>query len=174
MSVSNGQTPLKDLQEILRKTIGDELTVVNYETLPLVAPGENYGSLLLKVDAIIKRTTSSIEEDLYLVAKIITASMKKNLKMDVSFKKEIFVFDKLVPAYRELENKYLSRNLNELFPKFYGGRLTLDEESPDEAVLLLENLKVIGFETMNRKKGNNSELFILNMNFSNPFITKYE
>lgn len=53
MSVSNkaGEPmSLKHFQKILQKTIGNEVVVVKYATAPLVAVGENYGSLLLKVD----------------------------------------------------------------------------------------------------------------------------
>lgn len=159
--VENKVNVLHDLESLLKKSVGDRVLVIDYETSTLLPEGENYGSSILKVEANIKITEDSSEEKLHLVAKILPTRELKNhhMKMSLVFKKEIFIFDKLVPAFREIEAESVSEDekLIDLFPKFYGGRLSRSEKEPDkineDAVILLENLSVLGYENMDKKKG---------------------
>lgn len=149
---------LRDLQSLLRKTIKDDrVRVVDYTTSSLLPKGENYGSLMLKVDAVIER--SSAKEKLPLVAKMCPATefQQNIIDLTASFKKEIFVFEKLIKAYRCLEEEANVDKVLDLLPKFYGGRLSLknddDVGADKDAVLLMENLKERGYFTMNRIQG---------------------
>ena len=157
---TSGEVVLRDLQGLLRKSIGGEVEVLEYETRNLLPKGENYGSTMLKVDAVIKRTKSSPKEDLALVAKMIpsTEFHRERLNITASFAKEIYVFDKILPTYREIERDagVQETQLVDLLPKFYGGRLTMngDEDRADEdAVMVMENIKVTGYYTNDRKEG---------------------
>lgn len=154
---------LRDLQALLRNSsLGKEVTVVDYKTTSLLPMGENYSSTMLKVDAVIRRTKGSPEEQLPLVAKMVPISdfQKAHFNMTASFVKEIFVFAKLVPLFRELEIEagVSKEELIDLLPEYYGGRLTRNEENPgvadEDAAMLLENLKVRGYSTMSRLRGN--------------------
>lgn len=162
MSVSENPPALRDLQGLLRESsLGKDVVVIDYQTSMLLPKGENYSSTMLKVDTLIKKTKDSPEEEMHLVAKMIPMDVfqTKHMKMTVSFKKEIFVIDTLGSAYRQLEVEagVKEEDLLDIFPKFYAGRLTKSEETPDEvdadAVMLMENLKVHGYDTMNRFHG---------------------
>ena len=161
MSSESQEIELKNLQSLLRDSINQELIVVEYETCNLLPKGENYASTMLKVEAKIRRTKNSPKENLPLVAKMIpTTEFQRDLfNATASFKKEIYVFEKLVPAYRMLEKEagISDENLFDILPKFYGGRLTLNKENSDkadeDAVMLMENIKLHGYRIMDRKQG---------------------
>ena len=153
---TTGEVVLRDLQGLLRKSIGGEVEVLEYKTK----------NLLPKGDAVIKRDKNSPKEDLPLVAKMIptTEFQRAHFNPSASFAKEIYVFEKLLPTYREIEGDagVEEKQLIDLLPKFYGGRLTMNENKPDQAdedaVMVMENIKVKGYYTNNRKQGNNCPL----------------
>ena len=160
MSFESKKVELRDLQSLLRKNINKELIVVEYKTWDLLPKGENYGSTMLKVEAKIKKAKNSPEENLSLVAKMVPMNeFQKNLNASASFRKEIYIFEKLFPTYRQLEKEagFENQYLIDILPKFYGGRLTLKEKAPDEAdedaVMLMENIKLHGYRIMDRKQG---------------------
>ncbi|XP_058804534.1 uncharacterized protein LOC131671813 [Phymastichus coffea] len=160
---------LRDLQTLLREIIGNEVIVVKYDTTNLLPKGENYSSTMLKVNSLIKRTEDSPEESLALVAKMIplTEFQQSYLNCTASFNKEMFVYKTLMSTFRELEKEIgvKDEDLIDITPKYYGGRLSMNKEKLDvadeDAVMLMENLKELGYCTMNRIKGlnlNNAKL----------------
>lgn len=163
---------LTHLPELLRETMGKELTVIDYKSSSLLPAGENYMSSMIKVDAVIKRNKDAPEEELKLVAKMLpTAEFQRNsMHAATIFGKEIFMYEKLSRAYREIEEKYNSDDVSDLFPKFYGARLSVNKENSkncdSDTVLLLENVKVLGYDTMDRRKG---DLFIFMIRVDSKF-----
>ncbi|KAL0109401.1 hypothetical protein PUN28_014462 [Cardiocondyla obscurior] len=150
---------LRELQPILTRTFGDQLIVINYTAENLLQPGENYGSTILKVDVVIKRNDKAEEEDLHLVAKMPppTEFQQKIFDSPYTFKKEIFMYENIIPHYQELERE-MGLKENEVFnilPKYYKSRLSLnpDIDFDNNAVILMENLKVLGYYTSDRVKG---------------------
>lgn len=167
MSAANRIEILQDLKKHLRATVGKELAVLSYKAITLLPPGENYGSSLYKVEVKIKKTKNSPEETLHLVSKMVPATefQKSTVRVGISFAKEIFVYDRLAAYYRQIEEEAklgLEETLSDLFPKFYGGQLTRSEEDPEEAdentLLLLENIKLLGYDIMDRKIGKSDKL----------------
>ncbi|KYN40301.1 hypothetical protein ALC56_05246 [Trachymyrmex septentrionalis] len=162
--MSNDQQELKtielrELQPILSRTFGDQLIVVHYTTKNLLQPGENYGSSILSVHAVIKRNDESEEEDLYLIAKMSppTEFQRQIFDSPFTFKKEIFMYENIVPYYQELE-KEMGLKENEIFdilPKYYQSRLSLtpNVDFDDNAVILMENLRTRGYYNGDRAKG---------------------
>jgi hypothetical protein len=161
-NVQQGEVILNDLQSILSKTLDEQVIVVNLTTSNLLPKGENYGSTILKVEAVIKKNKESPEEKLSLVAKMvpITEYQKNHFNITSSFSKEIYMFEKLIPAYKEIEriSGVKEEDLFDILPKYYGGRLNrnkaLLDKADEDAVLLMENLKVRHYYTMNRMHGN--------------------
>lgn len=150
---------LRELQPILSRTFGDRLIVVRYTTENLLQPGENYGSTILKVHAVIKRDDEAEEEDLHLIAKMPppTEFQREIFDSPYTFKKEIFMYEKIVPSYQKLEREMGLKN-NEVFdilPKYYQSRLSLtpDVDFDDDAVILMENLRIRGYYNGDRTKG---------------------
>jgi len=164
--MSNDQQELKtielrELQPILSRTFGDQLIVIHYTTKNLLQPGENYGSTILSVHAVIKRNDESEKEDLYLIAKMPppTEFQRQIFDSPFTFKKEIFMYENIVPYYQELE-KEMGLKENEVFdilPKYYQSRLSLTPNvdfDDDNAVILMENLRTRGYYNGERTKGN--------------------
>jgi len=150
---------LRELQPILSRTFSDRLIVVRYTSNNLLPPGENYGSTILKVHAVIKRDDDAEEEDLHLVAKMPppTDYQRQIFDSPYTFKKEIFMYEHILPHYQELEKEagFEENELFDVLPKYYQSRFSLspDIEFDDNAVILMENLKARGYYTGNRAKG---------------------
>lgn len=163
--MSNDQQQLKtielhELQPILSRTFGDRLIVVRYTTKNLLQPGENYGSTILSVNTVIKRNDEAEEEDLYLIAKMPppTEFQRQIFDSPYTFRKEIFMYENVVPFYQELERE-MGLKEDEVFdilPKYYQSRLSLnpDVDFDDDAVILMENLRTRGYYNGDRVKGN--------------------
>ena len=154
---SSQSLAVRDLKSLLRKTIGKDVEIISEKTTSLLGKGENYNSTVLKIDVTIKRKNDSEQENLQLVAKTIP-SKHDNVNSSASFIKEIFFFKKLLPTYRKWEEALTgnSKNLIDILPKFYGGRMTLKDvpnEADDDAVLVMENLNISGYQMLNRHKG---------------------
>lgn len=153
------QLELRDLEVLLRKKLGDDLEIVNYTTESLLPPGENYGSTMLKVHAVMKRSSDAEKEDLELVAKMLPPTDFQRAMFDSSytFRKEAFLYEELIPSYRRLEREIGLENeeVFDIVPEFYGARYSLKDEDSfdDDAVLLMRNLKVLGYYTGDRREG---------------------
>ncbi|OXU26568.1 hypothetical protein TSAR_012193 [Trichomalopsis sarcophagae] len=70
---------LQDLQGLLQKSISKDVVVVM-----LVQKGENYGSMILKVDALVKKRNDSPAEEMHLVAKMMPDQEFQKLFKDSS------------------------------------------------------------------------------------------
>ena len=144
---------LRDPESLLRKELGDDLRVESFETESFVQAGDNYGSTILKLRAVVKRYGRDKEEILELVAKMLppTDFQRKIFESGFTFKKETFIYEELVPLYRKLYKKGF-----DVTPGFYGARLSLRpdaDEVDEDAVILMENLKVKGYYMVDRHKG---------------------
>jgi len=137
------------------------LTVDDFETSSLLVAGENYGSTILKIRAVVRASESSKPRELHLIAKMLPPTQIQKDIFDSSYtvKKEIFFYDELFPAYQKLEKEcgLEDEDVLDVLPKFYGARVSLspdpDEEVDEDAVILLENLKEAGYYTLDRKIG---------------------
>ncbi|KAL2725790.1 uncharacterized protein V1477_018228 [Vespula maculifrons] len=150
---------LYQLQPLLRSTLGNKLIVENYTTTSFLPPGENYGSTILAIDAIIRQEEKCERENLHMIAKMAppTEFQRRVFNSPFTFRKEIFMYERLLPYYRIMEKEF-GVNESELFdviPKYYGSRLSLDPQVDfdDNAVILLENLKTRGYYTGKRDIG---------------------
>lgn len=162
--MSNDQQQLKtielhELQPVLSRTFGDRLIVVRYTTKNLLQPGENYGSTILSVHTVIKRNNEAEEEDLYLIAKMPppTEFQRQIFDSPYTFRKEIFMYENIVPFYQELEREMGLKEAEvfDILPKYYQSRLSLnpDVDFDDNAVILMENLRTRGYYNGDRAKG---------------------
>ncbi|XP_008207762.1 uncharacterized protein LOC103316329 isoform X1 [Nasonia vitripennis] len=146
---------LRDPQPILRKKLGDYLVVLDFESDSLVKAGDNYGSTILKVRVIVKRGKNAEKEELHLVAKMLppTDFQRSIFDSAFTFKKEIFLYEELIPMYRSLY-----KGAFDVVPECYGCALSSKngaDEVDEDAVILLENLKVKGYYMADRHEGLN-------------------
>lgn len=151
---------IKDLEPLLQKSFGDErLKVTDFTATRLLPPGENYCSEIVKLDVEVIGGNSK-KEKLQLVAKKASSVDEESQFInwvDV-FQKEVFMFAKLLPAYRDLEIKMgmEEKRLFDILPRYVGHRnsLKINHDTADEdSLILMENIKVQGYDSENRQKG---------------------
>ncbi|KAJ8945374.1 hypothetical protein NQ318_007020 [Aromia moschata] len=143
------------LDEVLR--LQPSRSVADCKTTRLTAPGENYGSLMLRLEVKVVDEDSKSEENLDLVAKLLPPSkmMQEMFNVQTTFGNETGFYRDIVPVLEEFQRQHGLKVVN-IFPKYYGSRISLDancDKVDDGAVLILENLKPSGFTTANRTVG---------------------
>lgn len=153
---------IKKIDSLLTPYLKPNTKVIKHKSKPLTAPGENYGSVIQAVDVTIQEPNHSSRE-LHLVAKCRPANevLCDIFNIQITFKKEMDMYLKVIPALTKFEEEYNANcNISELFAKCYGARINLKPGSDiidEDAVILLENLKVEGFDVGNRLMGFNEE-----------------
>lgn len=153
------RSKIRDLQGVLAHSFGKDFEVLEYKTRFLTAPGEHYGSIMLALDVVIKRSKGK-EELLHLVAKLIPVNemLRIVFNIEVTFKKEVFAYLESIPTLIQFQKDYKvpENRIMDMFPKCYGARITLDknkDEVDDDAVIIFENLKMQGYATDDRMAG---------------------
>ncbi|XP_043280359.1 uncharacterized protein [Venturia canescens] len=145
------------LDSLLNKKLGKDLELIEYTATSLLPPGENYGSLILKVDAKIRMGEKREEiREVNLIAKIppLTQRQRDFFDSPYTFDKERFMYEEILPTYRKFEEDCGISDLFDIGPDFYGSRLSLvGDVFDDDAVILMENLKTRGYYTGDRYCG---------------------
>lgn len=136
---------VNNLSDLLRSYLGTNKEIKNVEINRLTPPGENFGSVMLKVDITTVRNDDKTEEKLYAVAKKIPASemFREVFKIQVTFKNEMAFYTTVVPTLQNFQRECGVEDVLDCFANLYGGRISLDETRgvvDDDAVLMLENL----------------------------------
>lgn len=155
----NNSIQIKQLDELLLPCLRRNVKLKKYSTKQLTAAGENYGSLMIAVEIILEESNGlSREEVLNIVAKMCPPNewIKKMFNTVVTFKKEIAMYNTVFPILTAFQREQGCSNVISFFPKCYGARINLNASSnvvDDDAILLLENLKLSGFELADRMKG---------------------
>lgn len=139
---------INNLNELLRSYIGPNKKIRHVEIQRLTPPGENFGSIMLKVDLDVQKNDGT-EEKIYAVAKKIPSSemFRKIFNIQVTFKNEMAFYTTILPTLREFQKECGVEDVLDCFADFYGARISLDEKSTvvdDDAVLMLENLSASG------------------------------
>jgi hypothetical protein len=149
--------------------LGENKKIVDCKLKRLTAVGDNYGSLMLSVDLTIKSPSGN--EEIRAVAKAIPPNefIQKIFNTPVTFRNEIAFYKNIVPLLQDFQREHGVKEVIDFVPKYYGSRLNknCDEGKVDkDAVLLLENLKVANYTTMERREGfdlDAAKLIITNM-----------
>lgn len=154
------QIQVKNLKDVIRQCVGEDFVVLEESSRTLTSPGEHYGSIMLAISLKIKLISNPKPKILNLVAKMIPASdmLREAFDIYVTFKKEVHAYTRAIPALINLQKEYNVKNekILDIFPKCYGARLSLNpekDEVDEDAVLIFENLKILGFNTGDRFTG---------------------
>ncbi|CAG9831174.1 unnamed protein product [Diabrotica balteata] len=148
---------IEKLDELISGHIGRDKKIIDSKITRLTAPGENFGSEMLKVDLRLKSTEGK-EEDLHVVAKLIPENefSRAIFNVDVSFNVEKEFYNSIVPTLQDFQRKQGITKVIDCFPRLYGARNNLGnngEKVDNNAALVLENLKIQGFDNIDRIKG---------------------
>lgn len=151
MAVNSFQ--IKKLDELIHKFIDEDRKISKSKIKRLTAPGENFGSIMLKVDLVLKDNRGETEE-LSIVAKMLPTSefFQQVFNVQVSFKLEVAFYEVVVPTLQDFQREQGVKEVIDFFPKFYGARNNLNGTGKvdEDAVLLLENLKNSGKKITSR------------------------
>lgn len=149
-------TEIKNVQGLISQYIGPNKKVVSNEITNLTAPGDNYLSVVLKVDIVLEDESTGNEEILYAVGKCIhLADVNKFLQeaSKMGYKNESAFYSNIVPALKKfVSERNLQRDFD-IFPQLIAYRPNLHGENgevDENSILLLENIKILGkFKSMN-------------------------
>lgn len=133
-------TEIKKIEEILLL----DKPLLRHKIGNLLSSTENGGSFLIKVDLRLKNE-KNFEEKLEVVAKLAVSNINNPEKAQ-SFQNEVAFYESIVPLLQDFLKLQGADDLN-LFPKYYGGRLTLNSRSKEadkDGIFFLENLKNSG------------------------------
>lgn len=141
---------VKKLAELISKYIGPNKELVSSSVENLLAPGENYLSVILKIDIVLRNQEIGNEEKLCAVGKTIhSGDVHEVFKFveKIIFKYEENWYTKIVPTLQNfLKEKRFTGNFD-IFPELIACRNNLhgeNEEVDEDSILLLENLRVNG------------------------------
>lgn len=149
---------VQKLDVLLRQSLGNDFQIKHIEWKPLTAPGENFGSVMLAIIVTLTRSSNKTET-LHLVAKLppTSAYLLGLFNSPVTFRKELQFYSVMVKEFTNLqiESGVNEKDARDLVPKFFGGRLGLKnpEQFDEQAAIILENLKLSGYDTGDRIYG---------------------
>lgn len=145
---------IENLDELVYSYTGRGKSVVKTDISELTLPGDNYCSLMLKIDVTLKNLGNEEEEVLHVVAKC--RNYRGNSFMDVisplQFKKEIGFYAEVIPALEKFQREQGVQEIYDIFPKVLAFRKNLhgnDDEIDEHAVILMENLIEKGRNSFN-------------------------
>lgn len=160
------QMDFKDLEPLLRRSYNDKnLKVLDFEATRLLPPGENYCSIMIKLNVRMRKNDGQ-EKTQHLVAKTPSPSENAvNIEWPLVFKKELYMYAELRPLYRELD-KASGIDDNEVinvWPDYVGYRNSLDhgDKIDYDSLMLLENVKYQGFYTLDKRQGKHKKKNLL-------------
>ncbi|XP_050303519.1 uncharacterized protein LOC126741208 [Anthonomus grandis grandis] len=145
---------LEKLDDLIKGTIEGQLVEQTVESL--LPPGENYGSVMYKVDFKVKNEGE--EKTYHAVAKCtpLNKVTQEFFNTQHTFKSEIGWYTTVIPLLKKCAQDYgLERELD-FFQQYYGARTSLDQTSNAvdiDGVILTENLKSIGYDNVDRHVG---------------------
>ncbi|XP_050304881.1 uncharacterized protein LOC126742293 [Anthonomus grandis grandis] len=146
---------IEDLDGLLRPHIKGK--IIDKKITRLTAPGENYGSLMLKVDLIVQKDGEQ-EEVFHAVAKCVQPNkhMQEVFNTPTTFKNEIGWYEEAIPTLIQFQQDKGVEHVADYFMNLFGARVSVDPNSEnvdDTAVILVENLIERGFKNASRLKG---------------------
>lgn len=148
MNVEKG---VKKLEDVVEEYIDKTKEIIRKEVSLFSCPGENNGGVLLKAELTLRKKKdygSLGDENLSLIIKTIppTEYFQILFNTQVSVKVEIAFYEVIVPTFSDFQRRLCGKT-NDLFPKYYGGRISLDKSSDrvdNDSVIILQNLQKEG------------------------------
>ncbi|KAH8353396.1 hypothetical protein KR084_010732 [Drosophila pseudotakahashii] len=155
-----GEVPkITDLPQVIEPHLPEGSTLESYVTRYLTKPGDNYGSIMLAVQAKIRSADGAVR-DLPLIAKL--PPLTNDLYWQIFQPERTCITENAVYQYLsreldklQLQSGILPAQLFDGFPRYYGSRISLDPRASKvdrDAVLIQENVTVRDFRPGNRHR----------------------
>ncbi|XP_072375577.1 uncharacterized protein [Diabrotica undecimpunctata] len=146
----------ENLREFIREIFSKDYEVTKESITSLTKPGDNFLSIMLKVEVILKKRDDGSEKKLNAVAKCVKNSNEFVKRLfPTAFKNEIRFYKEIVPTLQNFQQERGIEDILDMFPEFYGARINNNgsDEVDDTAVILLEDLKFDGYINVDRHEG---------------------
>lgn len=157
---------IQNLKEILEENL-DGAKLIDYSTKYLTKPGDNYGSTMLGLSAIMQKGSDE-PFTLEMVAKMPpeTTIFYDMFQIPLTSVKENGTYGEIAATLlkHQKEANVPEADLIDVFPKCYGSRISLDPNAKladSGSLLLLENLRFSGFTVGERDVGFDEETTFL-------------
>ncbi|KAH8244581.1 hypothetical protein KR038_007337 [Drosophila bunnanda] len=168
-----GEVPkITDLPQVIAPHLPEGSTLESYKSRYLTKPGDNYGSVMLALQAQIRSANGSVR-DLPLIAKL--PPLTNDLYWQIFQPERTCITENAVYQYLspeldklQLEAGVLPAELFDGFPRYYGSRISLDPTATKvdrDAVLVQENVTVRGYQPGNRHKAYDLAHTVLILNY---------
>ncbi|XP_016979361.1 uncharacterized protein LOC108044746 [Drosophila rhopaloa] len=168
-----GEVPkVTDLAQVIEPHLPEGSTLESYASRYLTKPGDNYGSIMLAVQAKI-RSADGATRELPLIAKL--PPLTNDLYWQIFQPERTCITENAVYQYLspeldklQLQAGVLPALLFDGFPRYYGSRISLDSRSSKvdrDAVLVQENVTVHGYQPGNRHRAYNLAETILVLHY---------
>lgn len=139
----------KSILDLLKDYIGPKRGICEEEVSYLIPLGENYCSVIYKVDVSIENLENGSKEAKHYVAKCLRADCNENFKslFPMQFGKEIGFYFEILPQIRQFQ---LENNISEIFDIFPTGLAYRSysedgaEKIDESTVIITENLNATG------------------------------
>uniref|UniRef100_A0A6P7G4W8 Uncharacterized protein LOC114334186 n=1 Tax=Diabrotica virgifera virgifera TaxID=50390 RepID=A0A6P7G4W8_DIAVI len=150
-------TQIKQLETLLSKQLVKK-TIKNVNISRLTAPGENFGSIMYKLDIVLNNNDNGTEEILRAVAKTLpeTEFWRQIFNIQVTYTSEMAFYEVVLPTFQEFQRSLGIDNVIDSFAECLAVRKNLLDNSDvidDDAVIVLENLISKGYNNIDRLKG---------------------
>lgn len=151
----------KNYAPLVKKIFGDKYSIKSSESNEL-SVGENYQSKIISIDLENNKKTDTDQNDnLSIIIKMPprTKDFREICDLHSLFKKEIYMYETILPAYKkfEIDSGINESELLKFIPLHYGSQLNsnpeIDFHEDDDTFIVLENLKTKGYYTVDRKIG---------------------
>lgn len=152
---------IEKFSQLIQPKLKNGQRFVSAKSDKLLASGENYGSVMLRIEILIQNENGGTEI-LHCVAKTPPAPGLTWYIFDtkLTFKIEMIFYNTVVPILNEFGRSKGVEDLINFVPKYINGRISKDPTSnvvDKDAVILLENLVAEGYTTGNRFVGFDKE-----------------
>lgn len=148
---------INNLQDLIAEIIPENYVFVDSKITKLTASGDNYGSLLLAVDIVIKNKHET--KTIHTVAKKLPSNkfIQDMFNSQYTFPNEVGFYQVIVPCMKQFQKEQGITNLINCFPDFYSARVSKDKTGKvdENSILLIKNIKVEGFQILDRTIGFN-------------------
>lgn len=118
---------IKNFEDLVQPVLKSGQKVIGFSTKSLISAGENYGSVMLAVTVNLKNEEE--ESTLHGVAKLPPPNewIKKMFNIPVTFKREIAMYNVIVPTLRQFQEERGLLNIFDGFPSSYAARISLGQ-----------------------------------------------
>ncbi|XP_018319787.1 uncharacterized protein LOC108733202 [Agrilus planipennis] len=149
---------INDLETIARTFLKPCQKFKNYEAVSLTSNGENYGSLVLDVKIFIENEETCKDEVLNVVAKMLPPNefLKEAFNVNITFKKEVHMYSTIMNELKLFAKEHDYKESLEFLAEYFGSRVSLNPNAVDvndDAIIILENLKLSEFVSVSRFSG---------------------